>query len=217
MKKTTLGMIVLALAVAQMAFAQEEGGRGRRGPGQRGRGGRGGILARMDKDGDGLISKDEYRGPEAMFTRLVENGDGSLDTGELRKMGKVHQEMLWENVDKDGLFSAIDANGDGVVTKDEFNGAELGRIIREAMRDAMQKAGLGGRGGEGKAKGAEAFKRMDKDGDGKLSRDEFPRPQVFDKIDKDADGFLDQEELGEAMRRMRERGGKGGRRGGDAE
>jgi Ca2+-binding EF-hand superfamily protein len=40
-----------------------------------------------------------------------------------------------------------------------------------------------------------ALKTADKDGDGKLSREEFPQPAVFKDVDKDGDGFATREEI----------------------
>ena len=40
-----------------------------------------------------------------------------------------------------------------------------------------------------------ALKTADKNGDGKLSRDEFPQPAIFKEIDKDNDGFATREEI----------------------
>jgi Ca2+-binding EF-hand superfamily protein len=40
-----------------------------------------------------------------------------------------------------------------------------------------------------------ALKAADKNGDGKLSRDEFPQPAIFKDIDKDNDGFATREEI----------------------
>jgi len=36
---------------------------------------------------------------------------------------------------------------------------------------------------------------MDTDGDGKLSKSEFPREKIFDRLDADKDGFLSKDEL----------------------
>lgn len=41
----------------------------------------------------------------------------------------------------------------------------------------------------------EAFKAADKNGDGKLSRDEYPQPDVFNAVDTDKDGFATLDEV----------------------
>ncbi len=41
------------------------------------------------------------------------------------------------------------------------------------------------------------FQQFDKNGDGKLSQDEFPYPNLFKRFDKDADGLLSREEAAE--------------------
>ncbi|MFC1534567.1 hypothetical protein ACFL7M_14525, partial [Thermodesulfobacteriota bacterium] len=38
-------------------------------------------------------------------------------------------------------------------------------------------------------------RNLDKDNDGKLSRDEFPRPEIFDRLDKDGDGYISKNEM----------------------
>lgn len=66
-----------------------------------------------------------------------------------------------------------------------------------------------GAGGEGRGNRdpAAMFKQADKNGDGKLSRDEVPGPMasMFDKLDTNADGLLDPDELA-ALRRNRGQG-----------
>lgn len=47
------------------------------------------------------------------------------------------------------------------------------------------------------------MKRMDKDGDGEISREEFPKPEMFDRADRNRDGAvtLDELRVPQAMRR----------------
>ena len=117
-------------------------------------------------------------------------------------------QKMWEQVDRDELFGALDANGDGNISKDEFGEANLGEIMGGAMRKAMMSGGQGGPGGDP----AERFKQMDKDADGKVSAQEFPRgPEVFDRLverlDKDGDGALSMDEM--AAMQGQGRGGQG--------
>ena len=126
------------------------------------------------------------------------------------------------------FFDRLDGNKDGYVT-----GAEV------AAAQAKRKGSGGGRGGSGKKAagggdsrkksaggsaggftGASFLQRLDKNADGKVSKDEAPgrMKESFDETDTNSDGFLDKAELDklvEAMRaRLRDAGADGGGGGG---
>lgn len=113
------------------------------------------MLARIDTNGDGLISKAENRAAiEARFARMDANGDGTLATDERGKgMGK------WKRGGgRRGAMSGgpgpmpggmkADANGDGVITRAEFD-----------------------------AQSAARFTAMDANKDGKIEKSEMPKPR----------------------------------------
>ena len=67
------------------------------------------------------------------------------------------------------------------------------------------------RPGGSTGRGGSFGRQMDANGDGKISREEFPGPkEMFDQFDKDKNNFLSPEER-DAMRQGRTRGGFGGR------
>ncbi len=75
------------------------------------------------------------------------------------------------------FFQRYDANGDGVITREEFD-----------------------------RKGSELFSRLDRDGDGKITRQEFWRGLLrhrFQKLDRNGDGQISWEEFLRAHRRLR--------------
>jgi len=95
------------------------------------------ILARVDTDKDGKISKAEFDGEGAkMFAKLDENGDGKIAENEMpqRHWARFGGEMFDRmDGDKDGkvtkaefaaagdkMFQRMDKNGDGVIEKDEM-------------------------------------------------------------------------------------------------
>ena len=89
----------------------------------------------------------------------------------------------------DNAFSRIDANGDGSISKDEFQTFTLARLARQ------------------KAAFDEAFNKADANGDGKISKQESAaaNPQLaanFDAIDGNGDGFVTADEIRAAVRRV---------------
>jgi Ca2+-binding EF-hand superfamily protein len=102
------------------------GAAGRRGPG--GPGGGGAVLAMLDANGDGKITKAEFDGP---FDRLDLNHDGVLDETELKAApqgpgGGRLARMAAESGGKvtraqyEAPFARVDTNNDGVIDASEI-------------------------------------------------------------------------------------------------
>jgi len=129
-----------------------------------------GVLA---QDGPGKPpggSGGDVRRPAVMFQNLDKNGDGKISKDEA-------PERLALNFDK------FDANHDGFITLEEFKAA--------IPPGAGSPGGSGGSGGDVR-RPAVMFQNLDKNGDGKISRDEAPERLAlnFDKFDANKDGFI---------------------------
>jgi Ca2+-binding EF-hand superfamily protein/mono/diheme cytochrome c family protein len=111
----------------------------------------------------------------------------------------------------DSRFKAFDKNGDGVISGDEMNSAEYlkmldadknGTLTRdEALRSVRKTQNLMGGSDTGGL-----FKRLDKNGDGKLTEDELPNKRWFNGLDTDKDGSVTLDEAVKALANLRKRG-----------
>jgi Ca2+-binding EF-hand superfamily protein len=167
----------------------------------RGRGGNGGSSGRggedvtrmrfagMDRNRDGRITRDEWRGSTNAFNRHDWNGDGVLSGIEVipgaRRPGNGGQQ---------DEFDRLDTNDDGRISLSEWAGDRtlFDRLDRNddgfLSRDEWKNRGNGGNGDE--------FDRLDINDDGRISLSEWPgNPALFDRLDRNDDGFLSRDEF----------------------
>jgi Ca2+-binding EF-hand superfamily protein len=198
MNKLILSVAVVAtLMMSSVVFAQRPGGGGGDGPQRGARGERGGpggergrggppqispLMAALDADKDGKLSKEEIAGAAAALKALDKNEDGVLDTEELaparggrggdgggRQGGGGRGGDPAERVNR--MFE-MDADKDGKISKEEggermerffgfMDGDKDGFLTREEVESAMSRFG-GGRGGNrGGRGGGQAPKAKD--------------------------------------------------------
>lgn len=134
------------------------------------------------------------RGPGAMLEKLKEadaNGDGKIELSEVPDQFKEGFERILDQLDNDG---------DDALSQDEIKGAK-------EMAQRMRGGPPGGPGGPPRDPAAmwQRLQQADKDGDGKLSKDEAPPPlqDRFAQLDANGDGYIEQEEMKQAGERMR--------------
>ena len=178
------------------------------------------FLKRFDKNKDGVITTDELPPWLAkIFPRFDTNKDGKLDRKEIagllqvmRRRFGVEQEANPRQVeqivnsilrrmdtDKDGkisrkearnqvarFFNQFDANKDGYLDKEELR-AMARRFLANRRRFQAAQRALG-----------PDFDALDKNADGRLTRDELKGTRfhaVFDEIDTNKDGKIDRKEF----------------------
>ena len=186
------------------------------------------IMA-MDKDDDGKVSKEEYTGPAPLFDRLDADKDGSITRREAaavrergvagappsgrpgRIMGMATARFEELDADKDGkvskdeykgsasVFNGLDADKDGFVTKKEATPS--GDAVDTPRGGSRRRPGTG----IGTGLAGVGFEAMDKDDDGKVSKEEYRGPApLFDRLDTDKDGFVTKGETAAMAERFRD-------------
>ncbi|MGB7480195.1 MAG: EF-hand domain-containing protein [Burkholderiaceae bacterium] len=177
------------------------------------------YFSKLDKDGDGAISREEAAGDKRLakdFDGIDANHDGKLQKSELQAhreaLRKARQQRHAEYAAK---LKAADTDGDGAISKAEAQAAGLnglvqhfdqldanhdGKIDQNEMRAAAKARHQAMRAGR-TAKFDARFKAADTDGDGALSKAEAQAAGMqkivarFDQLDANHDGKLTREEL----------------------
>ncbi len=163
------------------------------------------TIIQLDANGDQTIERDEVpeSGRDAFETLLKagdENKNGKLEQQEIRGL---LQKLQAEGNRGAERFKAMDKDEDGKISKEEFEGPAplFGRL--DADNDGFITREEGARfalANRPEAAGMDRFKAMDKDGDGKVSKEEFPgRAPLFDRLDTNKDGFIQPGEMPGAL------------------
>jgi hypothetical protein len=161
--------------------------------------GRGGAF---NGGGGGTMNPEMMRRMNPLMAALDTDGDGQISAQEVN--------------DAPSALRKLDGDADGSLTIKELMPQGGFRGMRDG--EGFRGPGVGNGPGKGMVDGAPQFKQMfamaDKDGDGKISEDEAPpmlKPR-FAQVDADGDGFLSVGEIGESMKKFRDRMGPGGQK-----
>jgi Ca2+-binding EF-hand superfamily protein len=170
------------------------------------------VFRKHDTNEDGKLDKDEWANVEKAPNNTDADEDGVVSLREL--LDAINKQTArtapGRTAPQDPLFAALDADGDGTLTKDELAAApralrkldknDDGRLTSNEFAAAPSRRppfGFGGRGAPGgRQSPAEMLARMDANGDGKISKDELPERmrERWDRMDTNGDGFVDKKE-----------------------
>jgi Ca2+-binding EF-hand superfamily protein len=199
-KNTTL---ILPAAALAMAIALPVGLDAQRG---RGRGQAETIRFQgMDTNGDGIISRQEWRGNDRSFTNHDWNGDGQLSGAEVRP--GAQRNANWEEADHvpnryerynawtQAGFTNLDHNRDRRITANEwhFDRETFRRVDRNNDGALDQTEFLGEDVDDARA---DNFDELDWNNNGRVERTEwYGTPAVFNSMDRNKDGVLSRFEV----------------------
>ncbi len=82
------------------------------------------LFQRADKNGDGQISRYEWRKRHQAFDRIDQNHDGFISRDEARGAVRHRAERLRRGAER--LIQRLDKNGNGQISRDEWPGNPAG-------------------------------------------------------------------------------------------
>jgi Ca2+-binding EF-hand superfamily protein len=194
---TTMCAVALVLAVGSPAAAQDR-------------------FRGLDRDGDGVITRSEWRGNDRSFRNHDRNRDGVLSGDEVRSADAGAADTdRWPGgfTDwTDGRFDGLDRDRDGSISRREWNVADqlFDRIDRNGDQVVSRREFLGLDYGEpsrddddGQDEGSTRFDDLDRNRDGVVTMNEWPRGDAaFRRRDADRSGALTRNELTGARARQ---------------
>ncbi|WP_309629997.1 EF-hand domain-containing protein [Brevundimonas sp.] len=170
---------------------------------------------RLDADGDGMVTREEFTTPLGnAFDRLDADNDGRLSTEELAaghgEGGPGHRMMMMGGPGGPGVHIITREGGPGghgapgvmMFGGPDGPGGPGGDVQVFTFRSGGPVGGPAHMEPQGPGShqvfvrrfgGPDGPGEMDKDGDGKVSQEEFLAPlrEAFGRMDADSDGFLD--------------------------
>jgi Ca2+-binding EF-hand superfamily protein len=144
-------------------------------------------FAQADKDKDGKISKTEFSGAPAMFSRLDADEDGFITRDEIQKFGSPGQPAQVTKSDDSEASAAMENEGSSK-TKTKTD-KPVGQPKTETSKVQQGAVMIKRR-----------FAMLDKNSDGKLSADELPGgAKRLKRLDSDENGSVSLEEFTQAL------------------
>jgi len=201
---SVLLFVLLSLALPGRADAKEKGGKPQKHEERRDHDGDRMRFQGMDRNTDGLISRDEWRGNDKSFSNHDWNHDGVLSSEELRGGGRRSDGEARRDSNNFGRhrFDALDADRDGWISRGEwdraFNRGDGGAGAFDRF-DPNNDGLLSREEFLSRTNGMQVpdalLRDLDNNRDGRLSRDEWRGRQDFERLDRNRDGQLSRNEL----------------------
>ncbi len=162
----------------------------------------------MDVNGDGVVTRQEWRGSAESFRVHDWDGDGRLSGDEVRPGGR-RPERNRDEYDYDAArgrefddwtqegFTALDHNRDGRLTRDEWHYDTESWVRADRNRDnALSRAEFLGNEGDDDSDREDRFEYLDGNNNGRIERREWHGDSdTFDWLDQNNDGALSKNEM----------------------
>lgn len=141
----------------------------------------------MDRNGDGVITRDEWRGNDRSFEVHDRNRDGVLSGDEVRAGSQAR------NRDSADRFARLDVNHDGFVSRAEFRNDVLFSRLDINRDQLLTRDEFFGRTD---ARQFDRFGEMDRNGNGVITPNEWRGSmRDFERLDINRDGVIDRNEF----------------------